>query len=147
MAHYALKRQSTGTVLYRPRRVTETVLREVVSREHLETFLALTRTGDPTPIRYRISSSAISTRCSIVAQGSARARCGGCGPDFLIAFSCKGRVSHMQCTPLRPKIAAHLAEQAGMRRHSRLVLLEGIYAQILYVLKWIQNRRKSTNLS
>jgi Transposase zinc-binding domain len=37
------------------------------------------------------ASSGATLECGILAHGFARARCGECGHDFLIAFSCKGR--------------------------------------------------------
>ena len=36
--------------------------------------------------------------CAIFAHGFARARCGDCGHDFLIAFSCKGCGVCPSCT-------------------------------------------------
>ncbi len=40
-------------------------------------------------------------RCGILAHGFARARCSGCGYDFLVAFSCKGRGVCPSCRHLR----------------------------------------------
>ena len=49
--------------------------------------------------------------CGILAHGFARARCGGCGHDFLIAYSCKGRGVCPSCTTRRMvETAAHLAD-------------------------------------
>jgi hypothetical protein len=50
--------------------------------------------------------------CGILAQGFARVRCGGCGHDFLIAFSCKGRSVCPSCNTRRmAETAAHLVDQ------------------------------------
>jgi hypothetical protein len=50
--------------------------------------------------------------CGILAHGFARARCGECGHDFLIAFSCKGRGVCPSCNARRMvETAAHLVDQ------------------------------------
>ena len=47
--------------------------------------------------------------CGILARGFARVRCGQCGHDFLIAFSCKGRGVCPSCNARRMvATAAHL---------------------------------------
>jgi len=49
--------------------------------------------------------------CGILAHGFARARCGQCGHDFLIAFSCKGRGVCPSCNSRRMvATAAHLTD-------------------------------------
>jgi hypothetical protein len=49
--------------------------------------------------------------CGILAHGFARARCAGCGHDFLVAFSCKGRGICPSCTTRRmAETAAHLVD-------------------------------------
>ncbi len=49
--------------------------------------------------------------CGILAHGFARARCGQCGHDFLIAFSCKGRGVCPSCNTQRmAATAAHLTD-------------------------------------
>jgi hypothetical protein len=49
--------------------------------------------------------------CGILAHGFARARCGQCGHDFLIAFSCKGRGVCPSCNTRRMvATAAHLTD-------------------------------------
>ena len=49
--------------------------------------------------------------CGILAHGFARARCAGCGHDFLVAFSCKGRGVCPSCNTRRMvETAAHLAD-------------------------------------
>ena len=61
---------------------------------HLETYLALAREGhddgEGVP-RYVEGEFRRYLECGILARGFARARCGECGHDFLIAISCKGR--------------------------------------------------------
>ena len=50
-------------------------------------------------------------RCGILAHGIARARCSGCGYDFLVAFSCKGRGVCPSCNARRMVgTAAHLVD-------------------------------------
>ncbi|URD45712.1 transposase zinc-binding domain-containing protein (plasmid) [Pseudomonas sp. BYT-5] len=39
--------------------------------------------------------------CGIFAHGFARARCGDCGHDYFVAFSCKGRGVCHSCTTRR----------------------------------------------
>lgn len=58
--------------------------------------------------------------CGILAYGFARARCDDCGPDFLIAFSCKGRGVCPSCNTRRmAETAAHLADHVLPRRPVR----------------------------
>ena len=54
--------------------------------------------------------------CGIFAHGFARARCGDCGHDFLVAFSCKGRGVCPSCTTRRmAETAAHLCDHVFPR--------------------------------
>jgi hypothetical protein len=49
--------------------------------------------------------------CALLAYGFARARCGECGHDFLVAFSCKGRAVCPSCNTRRmAESAAHLLD-------------------------------------
>lgn len=49
--------------------------------------------------------------CGILARGFARARCGPCGHDFLIAFACQGRGACPSCHTRRMvETAAHPAD-------------------------------------
>ncbi|MBC8423237.1 transposase zinc-binding domain-containing protein, partial [bacterium] len=49
--------------------------------------------------------------CGILAHGFARARCSGCGHDFLIAFSCRTRGLCPSCDTRRmAETAAHLTD-------------------------------------
>ena len=87
--------------VYRRRRPERTPLYQSV-QGHLETYLALAREGhtdeDGVP-QYVEREFRRYLECGILAHGFARARCGACGHDFLIAFSCKGRAVCPSCTP------------------------------------------------
>lgn len=51
-------------------------------------------------------------RCGIHAFGFARVRCGNCGQERLLAFSCKGRGVCPSCNARRmAEVAAHLTDQ------------------------------------
>jgi hypothetical protein len=77
---------------YRPRRPSQSVLYRCV-QEHLETWLALAGEGDGDPVPAHVEREFRRyLECGILAHGFARARCGQCGHDFLIAFSCTPRV-------------------------------------------------------
>jgi len=100
--------------VYRRRRPERTPLYGAV-QGHLETYLALARDGhtdgDGVP-RYVEGEFRRYLECGILAHGFARARCGECGHDFLIAFSCKGRSVCPSCNARRmTEAAAHLVDQ------------------------------------
>ena len=82
---------------------------------HLETYLALAREGhnDGGGVpQYVEREFRRYLECGILAHGFARARCGECGYDFLIAFSCKGRGVCPSCNARRMvETAAHLVDQ------------------------------------
>ena len=99
---------------YRRRHPERTALYRAV-QGHLETYLALARDGqtdgDGVP-RYVEGEFRRYLECGILAHGFARARCGECGHDFLIAFSCKGRGVCPSCNARRmAETAAHLVDQ------------------------------------
>ena len=104
--------------LYRRRRPERTVLYGLV-QQHLETWLARTRERDPDgfPVTAYVERELRQyLSCGILAHGFARARCGGCGHDFLVAFSCKGRGICPSCTTRRmAELAAHLVDHAFPR--------------------------------
>ena len=81
---------ANGPLPYRRRRPERTLLYRTV-QTHFETWLALTRDGagddDPVPDHVEREFRRY-LECGILAHGFARARCGECGHDFLIAFSC-----------------------------------------------------------
>ena len=84
-------------------------------QEHLETWLAHGREGndDAGPVPpYVERGFRRYLDCGILAHGFARARCGQCGHDFLIAFSCKGRGVCPSCNSRRmAETAAHLTDR------------------------------------
>jgi hypothetical protein len=84
-------------------------------QDHVETYLALAREGhddgEGVP-GYVEGEFRRYLECGILAHGFARARCGECGHDFLIAFSCKGRGVCPSCNARRmAETAAHLVDQ------------------------------------
>ena len=81
------------SVEYTPRDPGANVLQQIV-REHFETFRAEAahlRDGERLP-RFVEEEFEAFVRCGWLAGGFARFRCGDCGVDRLVAFSCKGRV-------------------------------------------------------
>ncbi len=98
---------------YRPRRPSQSVLYRYV-QEHLETWLVQCRDGhdDAGPVpAYVEREFRRYLECGIPAHGFARARCGQCGHDFLIAFSCRGRGVCQSCSARRMvETAVHLAD-------------------------------------
>ncbi|MBM5812943.1 MAG: transposase [Gammaproteobacteria bacterium] len=104
---------SAAARVYRRRRPERTALYRLV-QQHLETWLARARERDPdaAPIPHHIERELRGfLECGILACGFARARCGTCGHDFLVAFSCKGRGLCPSCTTRRmAETAAHLVE-------------------------------------
>jgi hypothetical protein len=100
--------------VYRRRRPERTPLYRAV-QDHVETYLALAREGhddgEGVP-GYVEGEFRRYLECGILAHGFARARCGECGHDFLIAFSCKGRGVCPSCNARRmAETAAHLVDQ------------------------------------
>jgi hypothetical protein len=83
-------------------------------QEHLETWLAQCRDShdDEWSVpEYVEREFRRYLDCGILARGFARARCGQCGHDFLIAFSCKGRAVCPSCNTRRMVApAAHLTD-------------------------------------
>ena len=103
---------ANGPTPYRRLRPERTLLYRTV-QTHFATWLALTREGadgDPVPAHVEREFRRY-LECGILAHGFARARCGQCGHDFLIAFSCKGRGGCPSCNTRRMvETAAHLAD-------------------------------------
>jgi hypothetical protein len=100
--------------VYRRRRPERTPLYRAV-QGHLETYLTLAREGHNeggSVPQYVEREFRRYLECGILAHGFARARCGECGHDFLIAFSCKGRALCPSCNARRmAEVAAHLVDQ------------------------------------
>ena len=104
---------SSTARVYRRRRAEQTAVYRVVQQHH-ETWLAQRRERDidglPLP-RHVERELRGYLECGILACGFARARCGDCGHDFLVAFSCKVRGICPSCTTRRmAETAAHLVE-------------------------------------
>jgi hypothetical protein len=100
--------------VYRRRQPERSTVYQVV-QGHLETWLAGCRhqdeEGSPV-VAYIEQDFRKYLECGILAHGFARARCAGCGYDFLIAFSCKGRGICPSCNTRRMvETAAHLVDE------------------------------------
>jgi hypothetical protein len=99
--------------VYRRRRPAGTVLHRVV-RENFETFLSRSFAGDdcPAPVPFHVEKAfRVYLKCGILAYGFCRAYCSGCGHDFLVAFSCKGRDICPSCATRRMvETSAHLVD-------------------------------------
>lgn len=96
---------------YRRRQPERSVLYRAV-RSYLATWLELAQdeSGRSAPAHVEREFRRY-LECGILAHGFARARCVGCGHDFLVAFSCKGRGVCPSCNTRRMvETAAHLAE-------------------------------------
>ena len=82
--------------------------------EHLEPYLAFAREADwgghAVPA-YAEREFRRYLECGILSGGFARARCGECGHDVLVAFSCRGRGVCPSCNARRlAETAAHLVD-------------------------------------
>jgi hypothetical protein len=96
---------------YTPRHPEETVLYTVV-REQLETFLARARARERPVPRFVERELRAFLGCGILAHGFVRLRCGACGQERLVAFSCKGRGFCPSCGGRRmDDTAAHLVDR------------------------------------
>ena len=105
--------QASGPNVYRPRRPAATLLHKTV-REHLETYLADAGQDDGLAANIPFHVQAAFRRylkCGILAHGFARVYCAGCGHDFMVAFSCKGRDICPSCATRRMvETAAHMVD-------------------------------------
>jgi len=103
--------ECTGPAVYRRRRPEHTVLHRAV-RENLETWLARHAACDDFSMPGRIEAEFRRyLTCGILACGFVRARCGACGHDFLLAFSCQTRGLCPSCATRRMvETAAHLVD-------------------------------------
>jgi hypothetical protein len=80
----------------------------------VETYLALAHEADPMgegapdSVEKEFRSY---LKCGILAHGFARARCSGCGYEFLVAYPCNGRGACPSCSVKRmAETAAHLVD-------------------------------------
>jgi hypothetical protein len=99
-------------VAYRRRAPEHTVLHELVTR-YAQTMIAELRDGDGCGLpRYVERELAAYVRCGQLAHGFARVRCGACGDEIVVAFSCKRRGICPSCTARRmADTAAHLVDR------------------------------------
>jgi len=110
------------TKAYNPRHPERTLLYRTIA-EHFETWLELSSAGQfdgqgdhHTPPAYVEKAFRKYLECGILAHGFARVRCGDCGDDFLVAFSCKGRGVCPSCNTRRmAEAAAHLTDHVFPR--------------------------------
>ena len=89
--------------IYRRRDLKKTDLYQVV-QEHLESWLQEVdyREGCTKSVpRYIEREFRSYLKCGILAHGFARARCSGCGYDFIVGFSCKVRGACPSCMTRR----------------------------------------------
>lgn len=98
---------------YRPRSPETTVLHRLV-RENVEPFLAEARArsehgfGLPHFVEEEFRGY---LDCGVLARGLMRLRCGGCGDEILVGFSCKKRGVCPSCTARRAvNVSAHLVD-------------------------------------
>jgi hypothetical protein len=75
---------------YEPRRPEQTLVYAVIARE-LETFLALRREQDRAVPRFVEEEFRAFLDCGVLSRGFLRLRCGACGKDRIVGFSCKRR--------------------------------------------------------
>ena len=114
--------ESTKPKLYNPRHPQRTLLYPTVA-EHVETWHELASVGQSdgqgdhhTPKTYVRQAFRKYLECGIFAHGFAHARCGDCGHDYFVAFSCKGRGVCPSCTTRRMvEKAAHLSDSPSGR--------------------------------
>jgi hypothetical protein len=99
----AVPKSVPTTEVYR-RRQPERKAAYQINQGYLETWMAgcLQADEDGYPVAAYIEQDFRKYfECGILTYGFARARCAGCGYDFLIAFSCKGRGISPSCNTRR----------------------------------------------
>jgi hypothetical protein len=126
---------------YRPRSAGHGILYQVV-RDHFETLrteTAAARDGDGLPAFVEQEFRDF-LRCGWLAGGFARFRCGACGFDRLVPFSCKGRALCASCGGRRmAERAAHLVEDVLPDVPVRQWVLSLPY-RLRYQLAWDHDR-------
>ena len=103
---------AAGSVHYERHRPERTTLYRLV-QQHAASFIAHTEasTGSELPGFIKDEFDAF-LECGILAHGFLRLRCGACGHDKLLAFSCKRRGFCPSCGARRmSQTAAHLVDQ------------------------------------
>ena len=101
----------SAAVHYERHRPEQTTLYRL-AQQHAATFIAQTKaaTGADLPQFVKDEFDAF-LECGILAHGFLRQRCGDCGDDKLVAFSCKRRGSCSSCGARRTaQAAAHLVD-------------------------------------
>ena len=128
---------ASPSVSYESRAPAQSVLYRIV-RDHLETFLAQAahlRDGEGVP-RFVEQEFRDFLRYGWLAGGFARFRCGSCGTDRLIAFSCKARAVCPSCGGRRmAERAAHLVDHVFPDVPVRQWVLS-LPHRVRYVLAW-----------
>jgi len=118
-AHPAVPAQSR----YQPRRPERTILYQVVA-EHMETLFAEAEAASPDGVGYPAYVRREFERflsCGLWSEGFARVRCGSCGHERLLPFSCKSRALCPSCIGRRMADgAAHLVDHVLPRAPYRL---------------------------
>ena len=95
---------------YRPRDVEANPLHRAVRRHRVGLVEDLRRSGRQLPAVVERELDGFLT-CGVLAQGFARVRCGACGHELLVPFSCKRRGICPSCTARRAEdTAAHLVD-------------------------------------
>jgi hypothetical protein len=120
--HTATAQSHGKPKLYNPRHPERTLFYETIA-DHFETWLDLASAGQfdgqgdhRTPKPYVRQAFRKYLDCGIFARGFARARCGDCGHDYFVAFSCKGRGVCPSCNTRRMvETAAHLTDHVFPR--------------------------------
>ena len=128
---------ASPSVSYEPRAAAQSVLYRIV-RDHLETFLAqAAHVGDGGGVPGFVEQEFRDfLRCGWLAGGFARFRCGSCGTDRLIAFSCKARAVCPSCGGRRmTERAAHLVDHVFPDVPVRQWVLS-LPHRVRYVLAW-----------
>ena len=125
------------SVEYTPRDPGGSILQQIV-RERFETFRAEAahlRDGEGLP-RFVQEEFEAFLRCGWLAGGFARFRCGDCGMNRLVAFSCKGRGFCASCGGRRmTERAAHLVDHVFPDVPVRQWVLS-LPPRIRYLLAW-----------
>jgi hypothetical protein len=119
---YSIHANHCKTQALQPTPPERTLLYQTVA-EHYETWLELASAGQfdgqgdhHSPKPYVRKAFAKYLECGIFVHGFARARCGDCGLDYFVAFSCKGRGVCPSCTTRRMvETAAHLTDHVFPR--------------------------------
>ena len=129
---------------YRPRTPGRDVLRGIVA-DHFETFRTrASAPGDGAGLpRFVEREFRAYVTCGALAGGFARFRCGGCGAERLVAFSCKGRGFCPGCGGRRMvERAAHLVDRVVPAVPMRQWVLT-LPPRVRYLLAWNHDLTRS----